>query len=136
MANENAKFDENKVPTLLGVTADSNEEIRRILVDPTTGCLLIATTSNDVKSYVAVTATYSVLSSDYTVNCTSSTFTVTLPTAVGATGQVFVIKNSGIGTITIACTGGESIDGSSTKTLSVQYSSYMVQSTGSNWIII
>lgn len=94
----------------------------------TTGALLTG--------YTAQTTTYSVLASDYTINCTSGTFTVTLPTAVGRTGQIYVIKNSGAGTITIATTSAQTIDGAATQSLSVQYNSYTVQSTGANWIII
>lgn len=86
--------------------------------------------------YTAQTSTYAILASDYTVNCTSGTFTVTLPTAVGRAGQIYVIKNSGAGTITIATTSAQTIDGSATQSISVQYNSYTVQSTGANWITI
>jgi hypothetical protein len=81
--------------------------------------------------YSAVTTTYTINRSNYLVDCTTGTFTVTLPTSVGIAGQIFVIKNSGSGTITLATTGGQTIDGSSTKTLT-QYGSITVQSDGSN----
>jgi hypothetical protein len=87
-------------------------------------------------AYTVQTTTYSILPTDHSVNCTSGTFTATLPTAVGATGRIYIIKNSGTGVITIATTSAQTIDGSSTKTLSVQYSGVTVQSTGSNWIVI
>ncbi len=77
--------------------------------------------------YTAVTSTYTINTENYFVDCTSGTFTVTLPTSSGKTGQIFVIKNSGSGTITLATTGGQTIDGSSTKTLP-QYASVTVQS--------
>ena len=41
MANENAKIDDNYRKTLLGVTDDASEEIRRLLVDATTGRLKV-----------------------------------------------------------------------------------------------
>jgi len=44
MANENAKRDENRVTTLLGVTNDVDQEIRRLRVDPTTGRLKVSAT--------------------------------------------------------------------------------------------
>jgi hypothetical protein len=44
--------------------------------------------------YTAVSTTYAVNVENYLVDCTTGTFTVTLPTAVGITGQIFVIKNS------------------------------------------
>ena len=87
-------------------------------------------------SYTAKTSTYSVLTSDFMVDCTSGTFTVTLPTAVGITGKRFLIKNSGAGTITIATTSSQTIDGTTTKTLNVQYSNYQVISDGANYKVI
>lgn len=44
MSNENASRDSNRVTTLLGVTDDSAQEVRQLLVDPTTGRLLVAAT--------------------------------------------------------------------------------------------
>ena len=82
------------------------------------------------------TSTYTVDNEDCVVNCTSGTFTVTLPTAVGIEGQYFVIKNSGAGVITIEGDGAETIDGATNKTLSVQYESMTVVSNGANWIIV
>lgn len=83
------------------------------------------------------TGTYVIdMTTDCVVNCTSGTFTVTLPTAVGIEGQYFVVKNSGTGVITIDADGSETIDGATGKTLSVQYESMTVVSNGSNWIIV
>jgi hypothetical protein len=86
--------------------------------------------------YVSKTANYTATNADYTIDCTANTFTLTLPTAVGLTGRVYVIKNSGTGVVTIATTSSQTIDGSTTQTLSTQYSSYRLQSNGTNWIII
>lgn len=96
--------------------------------------------SNGVSfAYRAVTTTATVALTDYTVNCTSGTFTVTLPTAASAfsnsRGQIFVIKNSGAGVITLAANGAELIDGSATQTLATKVS-YTVQSTSTGWIIL
>lgn len=87
-------------------------------------------------SYVGKSANYTVTSSDYTVDCTSGTFTITLPTAVGVTGKIYNVKNSGTGIITLATTSSQTIDGATTQTLAVQYQSFYVQSNGSNWIIL
>lgn len=86
--------------------------------------------------YVAKTTTYAASSTDSTIDCTSGTFTVTLPTAVGITGRIYTIKNSGTGVITIATTSSQTIDGTTTKTLPVQYNSLTLVSNGSNWVII
>lgn len=87
-------------------------------------------------SYVSKTAAYTLTTTDYVVDATSGTFTLTLPTAVGVTGRIYVIKNSGTGTITIGTSSSQTIDGSTTKTLSVRYSGCQVMSDGSNWKII
>ena len=87
-------------------------------------------------AYAAKIAAYTITSTDYMIDYTSGTFTVTLPSAIGITGQIFVIKNSGTGTITIAPNGTETIDGATSKTLTVQYSGYTLMSDGANFKII
>ena len=69
------------------------------------------------------------------VEVTANSPTITLPTATGAYGMYFVIKNTGAGTATIATTGGQTIDGASTQSLT-QYQSLTVVSNGTNYIII
>ena len=61
---------------------------------------------------------------------------MTLPTAAGIQGQVYIIKNSGTGVITVAAAGGQFIDGVATQVLPVQYESITMISTGSGWRII
>lgn len=85
--------------------------------------------------YVAKTAIYTLTQGDYIVDCTSNSFTVTLPTAVGCAGQTYNIKNSGTGIITVACTGAETIDARTTRTLH-RYDNLTVCSNGANWIIL
>jgi hypothetical protein len=89
-----------------------------------------------ISNYVSATSTYTLTTTDYTVNCTTNSFTVTLPTAVGIAGKIYVIKNSGTGTITVDGNGTQTIDGSLTAVLSIQYESITIQSTGTNFIII
>jgi len=90
-----------------------------------------------VFGYVAKTANYTVGVDDYTIDCTSGTFTVTLPTAVGIEGKVYNIKNSGTGLITIATTSSQTIDGYSSLDITLsRYDSLLVQSNGANWIIL
>lgn len=63
--------------------------------------------------YRAVTATYNIqASTDYEVDCTTGTFTVNLPNASALTSNtapVFVVTNSGTGTITVTTQGGTQI---------------------------
>ena len=88
-----------------------------------------------VHNYVEVSATYTILVTDVTVNCTANTFTATLPTAVGVTGQKYYIKNSGTGLITVEGDGTETIDDELNQVLA-QYEALTVISTGSDWIIV
>lgn len=82
------------------------------------------------------TGTYTIDNTDCVVNCTSGSFTVTLPTAVSIEGQYFIIKNTGTGVITVDGYGSETIDGAANKILAVQNESITVISDGSNWIIV
>lgn len=86
--------------------------------------------------YTAVNSTYGVITSDCVIECTSGTFTVTLPTAVGIEGQYFIIKNSGTGVITVDGYSSETIDGAANKLLAVQNESITVVSNDTNWIIV
>ena len=80
-----------------------------------------------------VSSTTNVTVDDYTIEATSGTFTVTLPSPVGITGKIFVIKNAGAGIVTVDTAAGN-IDGQTAQTLS-QYATIQVQSTGSDYII-
>lgn len=98
------------------------------------GIMATQASTVSVKAYRAVSATTTVTVTDFLVDCTSGTFTVNLPTAVGIQGQEFEVKNSGTGTITVDPSGAETIDGASTKTLA-QYDAVRIMSTGTNWIV-
>jgi len=61
---------------------------------------------------------------------------VTLPTAVGITGRIYIIKNIEEGAVTVGGDGGtETIDGSTSISLA-QWKYVKVQSTNGAWIII
>ncbi|MFN8992731.1 MAG: hypothetical protein ACK5X3_03550, partial [Pseudomonadota bacterium] len=79
---------------------------------------------------------YTATTSDYVIDCTSGTFTVNLFTAVGNTGRILIIKNSGAGTITVDPNGTQTIDGSTTYILEIQYETLQIISDGTNWKII
>lgn len=88
-------------------------------------------------AYVSKTGTYTAAATDYMIDCLTNTFTVNLPAAAGIAGRVYIIKNSTTGTtITIDGNASETIDGSTTKTLNVQYTGYQIMSDGTNWKII
>jgi hypothetical protein len=87
-------------------------------------------------TYAAKTTTYTAVINDF-VNCTSGTFTVTLPTAVGQSGKSIVVKNSGTGVITIATTSSQTMDGvaSAGVTIATQYNTLVFTSDGANWMV-
>lgn len=127
----NGQIQWNNSGSFAGFTASGDATI-----DTATGIVTVNKMSGGATfNYVAKTANYTISATDYMVNCTANTFTLTLPTAVGRTGQVYVIKNSGTGVVTIATTSSQTIDGLTSRVLAVQYESYTVMSNGANWII-
>jgi hypothetical protein len=95
---------------------------------------------NDQVSFAstAVSSAYTVTPLDEVIeaNATSAPFTVTLPTAVGRSRRVVVIKtDSGGNAVTVATTGGQTINGASTKSLASQWSAIEVTpSAAGNWL--
>jgi len=65
----------------------------------------------------------------------SGTINITLPTAVG-NQNLYTIKNVGTGVITVDTTSSQTIDGSLTAPIRVQYLSLTLVSDGANWNII
>lgn len=82
------------------------------------------------------TTTYTITTSDSVIlaDTTSGDFTVTLPTAVGATKEYQIKKIAAAGVLTIASTSG-TIDGSVTLTILNQYTALTFVSDGTNWFI-
>jgi hypothetical protein len=91
----------------------------------------------------AQTADYTLTATDSTVtfDASGASRTATLPTAVGTSGTVYVIKkidSSTTNTVTLATTSAQTIDGiaSGTLKLATQYESITVESDGANWLIL
>jgi hypothetical protein len=86
-------------------------------------------------AYIAKTANYTATNLDTTIDCTANSFTVTLPTAVGISGKVYNVINSGAGTITLATTSSQVIGNiSPTTTITINPGEVVnVQSDGANW---
>ena len=115
---------------------------------------LIVTMQNDIKSFwgnynKSQNTLYSALVKSSAYTCTSAdniilvdttnTVTITLPTAVGIRGKTFTIKdwlgNAATKNITVATTGGQTIDGT-TLTITANYGFRTVVSDNANWFII
>jgi hypothetical protein len=131
-----------------GINSFGNERMR---VAASGRLLLNTTTDNTVdelqvngsisgigfkQAYVTKTGAYTATNDDYVIDCTSGTFTVTLPASSGRTGRILIIKNSGAGTITVDGNASETIDGAATYSLAVQYATVQIMSDGTNWKII
>lgn len=79
---------------------------------------------------------YTATASDHTIIETGTTKTVTLPTAVGIQGRIYIVKLTASSTATVATTSSQTIDGSTTYSLSAQYKYVAVQSDNANWHVI
>jgi hypothetical protein len=87
-----------------------------------------------VRNVVAVSGAYTATAGD--VVLATGTITVTLPTAVGISGESITVKNAGVGTITVARTSSQTIDGAaSNKTISTTKAALEFTSDGSGWQI-
>lgn len=84
-----------------------------------------------INSISTNTAAASSSGTDYVYLCTG-TLTLTLPDA-STTTNLYTIKNVGSGTVTIATTAAQTIDGSSSITLPVQYTAVDLISDTANW---
>lgn len=84
-----------------------------------------------INSVSAPTTAGATATTDYTYLVTGTT-TITLPTAVGNT-NLYTVKNVGTNTVTINTTSSQTIDGSLTITLPVQYTSVDIESDNANW---
>lgn len=82
---------------------------------------------------------YAITTTDEIILASASggNITLTLPTAVGST-RVYTIKktDASANTVTIATTGGQTIDGGTTAVLQVQYESVSLASNNANWFIV
>lgn len=87
--------------------------------------------------FLAITANATLTDANYSanINDTAGSVTVALPTAVGRTGQSFVLKKTGgSNTTTIDPDGSETIDGAATYVLGTAQSIW-IESNGTAWAI-
>lgn len=89
-------------------------------------------TANKTTAYTVARETF--------IPCDANTvgaFAVTLPTAVGIPGRIYVIKkvDASANAITVTSAGAETIDGAATVVLNAQWQVVRVVSDGANWLI-
>jgi len=87
-----------------------------------------------------VSTNSSVVNTDCTVrtDCSSAAVTLQLPTAASASGLVFNLKkiDSSSNDMIIQANGAETIDGSNSASVGIQYQTISIQSNGASWDII
>jgi hypothetical protein len=145
-ASGTGSYNAISVPTTISSSAAASGSIvRGLYIAPT-----FTTTGSDYRAievtngsvafpYTAQSATYAIKNNDYTINCTANTFTATLPTAVGCTGRIYTIVNSGAGTITIGTTSSQTfanVTATPTTLTMATVGTRVVQSNGANWLLI
>lgn len=114
----------------------ANELPGDCVTDGTVTKAKLATGAKD-HTILSKTTTYTVLNSDQFIkaDATSAGFTLNLPTAANISGRTLIIKkvDSSTNLVTIDPSGAETIDGSSTYELGMQYQSVTLVSDGTNW---
>lgn len=87
-----------------------------------------------------VTGAYTIIDSDLTVtvNNTSGGVIISLPSATGTSGKVFIVKkiSPALNDVTLEPDGAELIDGVANRVLTLQFSAMVLQSNGTGWDIL
>ena len=84
---------------------------------------------------VSASYTETFTSGEKVVKVTASGQTITLPTAVGNAAKL-TYKLMVAGSLTLATTSAQTIDGGTTASISTQYTSVTLISDGANWLVI
>lgn len=86
------------------------------------------------------TGAYTASAADTTIICnaTGGSFVITLPTAIGIGGKIYVIKktDASANTVTVDGNASETIDVALTKVITKRHEFIMIQSDNANWQII
>jgi hypothetical protein len=100
----------------------------------------LSTGAVSTNNYSSKTANYTLTSDDdvVSVDATSGAITITLPAAASHTGREYFItkSDSSANEVTIDANGAETINGSLTRKLALQYDSIKIVSNGNNWIVL
>ena len=142
MATQNANAVVITGGTINGVSLTLDSVNNTVIgnVTASTAVFTTMTTGGAYFTIVTKSAAYTLTTTDHTVlaNASTAAFTVTLPTAVNASGQVYIIKkvDSSANAVTVSTTSSQTIDNLSSYSLGYQYQGVIVQSNNANWSII
>jgi hypothetical protein len=95
----------------------------------------ITSTGGITFKQVTINSTYTATTSDYMIDVSGGSFSVTLPSAVGIQGRLLVVKNNGGGAVTVQPVLGQNIDDKPFVILG-ETNTIQLASNGSNWIAI
>jgi hypothetical protein len=119
------------------ITLDTPQDIRTTAAPSFAGLTLTGGLRTPLSTK---TANYTLTASDSIVlaDATSGALTMTLPTAVGASGRTYTIKkvDSSSNAVTVATTSSQTIEAASTYSLASRWKSITVASDGANWITL
>ncbi len=95
----------------------------------------ITSTGGITFKQVTIDTAYTATTSDYMIDASGGTFTVSLPSAVGIQGRLLVVKNNGGGAITVDPYNSETIDDKPFVILG-ETNSIQLVSNGFNWVAL
>lgn len=112
----------------------------RIAIGGTTPTSVLDVRGPIATALVSKTSAYTIVATDSNIlaDATGGAFQVTLPTAVGIIGREYTVKktDASANAVTVGTTSSQTIDGSTTYALSLQYRYLKVVSDGANWQVI
>lgn len=125
----------------------AGQDIRKIIFAGATiervgdGVARITAQADESTSVTSVTAETTITATSGLVvilaDATAGSVVVNIPTAVGNSARITVKKtDSSVNTVVLTATGGQTIDGLSTATISNQYESVDIVTDNANWFII
>lgn len=120
----------------LDVVHNSANDFTVTFTSATSGYIL-ASIGGVSTTVISTGVDYAILDSDNLIIATNA-LTVTLPDATGLQGKTYSIKDmaaSGLNVI-VATTGGATIDGDATKTMTAKYTNMSVFTDGTDWFIL
>lgn len=120
----------------LTITNNSLNDFTVTFAVSTTGTIIYTSGSPGSPGITTQTDDYDITASDRYIFANGA-ITVTLPTAVGIGGRQYTIKRiNAVGTVVIATTGGQTIDGNASLSITTQHTSIDVVSDNSDWRIV